>query len=107
MPRSRKTTTETKYRKARVELHNIKGVVRWAISQLRVPGSRTTAEIADELARVIGEKIIPAPANTSFARASTTRRWSPEQTEECPIPDTLRGGYCESDAQLRDRLGVG
>lgn len=34
----------------------------------------------------------------------TARKWSPTQTEECPIEDTLRGGYCETDEQLRERL---
>jgi len=34
----------------------------------------------------------------------TVREWSPTQTAECPIEDTLRGGYCESDEQLRQRL---
>lgn len=33
-----------------------------------------------------------------------SRLWSPEQTDECPVEDRLRGDYCESDAQLRERL---
>lgn len=32
------------------------------------------------------------------------RKTSPVWTEECPIEDVVLGGYCESDAQLRDRL---
>lgn len=35
------------------------------------------------------------------------RHWSPVRTEECPIEDRLRGGYCESDEQLRTRIKVG
>jgi hypothetical protein len=33
-----------------------------------------------------------------------SRFWSREQTEECPMPDYLNGGFCESDAQLRARI---
>jgi hypothetical protein len=40
----------------------------------------------------------------AMASVLNVRRWSPDKTEECPIPDTLGGGYCETDAQLRKRL---
>lgn len=41
----------------------------------------------------------------NLAVASALRRkWSPIQTEECPYYDALNGGFCESDAQLRERI---
>ncbi len=46
-----------------------------------------------------------ADALNRIAEACTTARlWSPTPTEECPVTDHLKGGFCESDEQLRIRL---
>lgn len=41
------------------------------------------------------------------ALITVRRKWSPVQTEECPVIDLLHGGFCESDEQLRSRLKSG
>lgn len=38
---------------------------------------------------------------------NVSRKWSPVKTEECPVKDTINGGWFESDEQLRARLKGG
>lgn len=50
------------------------------------------------------QRALKAKLDEAAIGSISARRWSPTQTDECPVEDALRGGYCESDEQLRTRI---
>ncbi len=69
-------------------------------------GTHITDDATEELVTFDTEThaILPGQHAPTPFTVATMRKWSPEQTEECPVEDSLRGGFCESDAQLRARI---